>query len=121
MSKLTKGFTVVEALLVVAVLTIIVVPIAIGVTAYLSSQHQQTITVNKSERIVDNGGKSSRYLIYTKQGVYQDTDTLLFGKFNSSDLYSQLQQNKTYSCLTVGWRVPFLSWYPNLIKCQETR
>lgn len=92
------------------------IPIINMVKAY-GTQRYETIFVNKSERITE--GKSSRYLVYTKEGVYENTDSLFLGKFNSSDLYNQIQQNKQYECLVTGWRIPFFSDYPNLIKCEE--
>src|SRR2546421_5339714 len=96
-----------------------IVLVIIGATAVYSSQRQDTFTVNKAERVVSSDGKSAKYLIYTDHGVFEDTDNLLFFKFNSSDVYGQLQNNKMYNCLTVGWRVPLLSWYPNLIRCED--
>lgn len=74
-------------------------------------------TVTKSERIVTNN--DSKYLVFTDNGVYENTDTIWNGKFNSSDLYANIKEGKKYTCDVVGWRVPFLSWYPNLISCEE--
>lgn len=91
-------------------------------TYYFSTNHHNvTFSVNKSERVCDSGKNGScRYLIYTSAGVYKDTDSLINGKFNSSDLYGQLQSGKQYSCDAVGYRSGFLSEYENLISCEET-
>lgn len=56
-----------------------------------------------------------------QDGVYENTDSLLRMKFNSADVYGQLQNGKTYTCDTYGWRVPFFSIYPNIVKCEEKR
>lgn len=92
-----------------------------GVSLYgsVATHRTETFTVEKSERI--NEGRSSRYLIFTDRGVYENTDSLVNGKFNSSDVYSQLEAGSTYACDVTGWRVPFLSWYPNVIACEAGR
>jgi hypothetical protein len=85
-----------------------------------TNHHQVTFTVNKSERVTDRGGESARYLIYTNNGVYENTDSLWNLKFNSSDLYNYIQPGTTYTCDAVGYRVPFLSWYENLVTCESS-
>lgn len=84
-----------------------------------TTHHTETLTVERTERVAE--ANSSRYLIWTDKGVYENTDELLQWKFNSSDLYGQLKAGKSYECDMVGWRVPFLSWYPNLISCDEVK
>lgn len=83
------------------------------------TQRNHEITVKKTERIVSPDGKSSKYLIYAEDGVYENTDNVFRMKFNSADVYNQLQNGKTYMCDTYGWRVPFLSMYPNIVECKE--
>jgi hypothetical protein len=83
----------------------------------LATHRQETMTVTKMERI--NAGKTSKYLVFTKSGVYENTDSLLNWKFNSSDLYNDLLVGMTYDCDVYGWRVRFLSWYPNIVDCQS--
>lgn len=63
-------------------------------------------------------GNGFTYLIYTPNEVFQDEDTWLKWKFNSSDVYNNLKVGKTYSTQVCGWRVPFLSWYRNIITLQ---
>lgn len=82
----------------------------------LATHRNETITINKTERIAED--KSARYLVFTNKGVYENTDSFWNGKFNSSDLYNQLEAGKTYECDVIGWRNGFFSWYPNLISCE---
>ena len=84
-----------------------------------TTQQYREITIKKTERIVSSDGKSSKYLIYAEDGVYENTDNIFRMKFNSADVYNQLQNGKTYMCDTYGWRVPFLSMYPNIVECKE--
>lgn len=76
-----------------------------------------TDTVVRVERVHD--GASSRYMVYGEAEVYQNTDSVFFGKFNSSDLYRDIKEGHSYRFEVVGWRVPFLSWYRNIIKVEE--
>lgn len=84
-----------------------------------TNHHQVEFTVNKTERVVYDGGQDSRYMVYTDKGVFENTDSLLNGKFNSADLYNQLKTGKKYECEAVGFRNGFFSWFENLISCKE--
>ncbi len=120
MKKNEQGW--VGALLVtLAVLFFVLIIPLINVFYVYGTQKNVTLDINKTERIVERDGSGSKYLIYTKEGVYENTDTLLRGKFNSSDVYNQLEAGKKYNCDTYGWRMPFFSSYPNIVSCQETK
>lgn len=83
-----------------------------------TNHHFITLTVNKSERVVDQDGKGSRYLIFTDKGVFENSDSLLNNKWNSSDLYNDIKVGKTYTCDLVGFRNGFFSTYENIIRCK---
>lgn len=95
--------------------------VAIGVwnvSATRASMVEKRINVVRSERVVDADGNSARYLVYTPNETFEDTDELLaFGKTNSSDLYGRLTAGQTYTCKVAGWRVHFFSLYRNIINC----
>lgn len=83
----------------------------------LFTQADVSITVKDKERITQ--GENSRYLVWSEEGeVYENTDYWLLGKFNSSDLYGELEEGKTYECHVAGLRIPIFSKYRNLIKCK---
>lgn len=95
-----------------------------GVFINFATRDQVTITVtDKQTKLRCDGADHSNchdeYLIFTSRGVYKNTDNLLFLKFNSSDLYGQLIEGRTYRCEINGLRIPLLSTYKNLIKCKE--
>ncbi len=72
--------------------------------------------VEKSERVCDGGKDGScSYLVFTDKGVLQNSDTILRGKFNSSDVYAAIKVGKSYDFTTVGFRVPLFSMYPNIL------
>jgi hypothetical protein len=76
-----------------------------------------TFTVDSKERIAE--GDSARYLIFGKEEVFSNSDSILNGKFNSSDLYRDIKPGRRYDCEVIGWRVPLLSWYRNVLDCRE--
>jgi hypothetical protein len=51
--------------------------------------------------------------------VVEITDSLLNFRFNSSDLYANIEVCKTYKCLIKGYRINIFSIYPNLYKIEE--
>ena len=102
---------------------IIVVLLIVGYfVAYFSTVQEVTITVTDKERIVESHGSSgvdSKYLVFTEDEVYENTDNFIFGKFRSSKLQGQFKVDSTYNVKVVGWRVGILSSYKNIIKIVE--
>ncbi len=70
------------------------------------------VRVTDKENVVS--GDQSTYLIFTDREVFANEDSLLEGKYNSSDVYSALEEDKCYTLTVYGWRVPFLSMYRNI-------
>ena len=82
---------------------------------YYQTGEETTITV--SEKEVVHSEHSSTYLIYTEEGeVLENSDLFLYGKYNSSDFQAKLKEGETYKVKLYGWRVPFLSWYRNIVE-----
>lgn len=86
---------------------------------YFGSKQRLEVKIEDKERIVEREG-NSYYLVFTDQGVYKLEDDLFFGNFNSSDWYGKLKRDSTYTITTVGWRIGFLSSYPNIVKVQDS-
>ena len=78
-------------------------------------------TVEKTERVTDGNKEGSRYLIFTKTETFENSDRLVLLKFNSSDLYGSIKPDKSYQAKVVGLRIPFLSWYRNIVSIEETK
>ena len=77
-----------------------------------------TFTVTDKERIVESegeGGTSSKYLIYSDNETFENTDTLWHLKYDSSDLYGKLKKGQTYEADVYGWRVGWMSMYRNIV------
>ena len=98
-----------EVLVVVVVLVLLALPIGI----YISTIDTLEVEINDKERIVD--GDESKYLIFTEDEVFENSDTIFFLKFNSSDVYNALDIGERYEIKVVGLRIPALSRYRNIV------
>lgn len=82
------------------------------------TQRDVTATVSRAERVCtpgSEGGIDCRYLVFTDETTFENRDDLWVGKFNSSDLHGRIRDGGTYRFTISGWRVPFFSWYPNIV------
>jgi hypothetical protein len=98
-----------------------VVAIPLDAIVLDSSRENVVFVVEKVERVVNAGSEGARYLIFTKTETFENTDRWSIGKFNSSDLHGSIVANRTYAATVVGGRVPFLSWYRNIISIKEIK
>ncbi len=110
----------------VVIATLIIIIIGIGSVIFLNIQsytNEQEIEITIKDKYIKNGsGKnsSSKYLVVdTENNTYQITDLLFKGKFNSTDLYNQLEINKKYKIEITGNRIHYFSMYPNINKIKE--
>lgn len=101
---------------IIVVIVLIVGSLIASPIIAFSTKDTVTVTVTDKERIGDRD--SSRYLIFTDRGTFENTDTLWYWKFNSSDVYGKLKKGQKYTMNVYGWRVPFLSWYKNIISAK---
>lgn len=86
--------------------------------------HNEVATV--TDKNVKNNNNEGKYLIYCQDTdgnikVYEITDSLLYGRFNSSDVYAQISIGKTYEFTVGGSRNGFMSWYPNIYEYKEVK
>ncbi len=115
MSNKSLGCLTAIALVIIAVITVPVIS--------FTNDHAYTVTITDKERVITQvykGQTDSKYLIYgeDKNGktyVFEDTDTLFRGKFNSSDVYGALKEGETYELTVIGFRVHLFNWYENII------
>lgn len=78
-------------------------------------EHDAVCTVTNMDRGMDSSG-NSHYRVYTKQcDTLADEDSLWFGKWNSSDLWGQIQVGRTYTFHVAGVRSGLLSSFANII------
>lgn len=105
-----------------AIALVVIAVIAVPVINF-SNDHTYTVTITDKERVttqVAEDSIDSKYLIYGedengKTYVFENTDTLFRGKFNSSDVYGALREGETYELTVIGFRVHIFNWYENII------
>ena len=84
---------------------------------YLNNQEIE-ITVN--DKYIKRSGETDIYLVVDEnKNTYKITDLFFKFKFNSTDIYNELEIGKTYKVKTSGFRIKVLSEYPNINKVEE--
>lgn len=65
--------------------------------------------------------KEPFYMVYTENMTFIIEDSYYFYRFNSSDVYGKIKAemvNKDVVITYYGWRLPIMSWYPNLMSAE---
>lgn len=115
--------------IIVAIMIVLVFVSAISYNiAFSFNDTEYTITVTDKERIYSGSGdtSSSKYLVFgdDENGdslVFENTDCLIRGKWNSSNIQGQLKEGNTYKITVIGYRVSFFSMYQNIIDVEEIK
>ena len=88
------------------------------IPCYRASLKPINFTVDRRERVTTGSGDGTRsyYLVWSKEGeAFCVTDSWSFLQFDSSDRYGKLREGLQVNARVAGWRVPFLSWYRNVL------
>ncbi len=48
--------------------------------------------------------------------IFHNHDALWWWKWNSADVQQKIKVGQTYHFIVTGWRVPFLSWFRNIVE-----
>lgn len=81
---------------------------------------ERTVVVTVTDKGIKNEFKMrSRYLVYCKTAeekteVFEISDSILKFRFDSSDMYPNIEAGHTYKFTVCGKRMHLLSWYPNI-------
>lgn len=103
-------------LIFLALIVIYLAASSLGAAFY--NEHTATCTVSRMDR--GGGDNSSRYRIYTNQcGVLVDDDSLLRGKTNSADVWSEISVGHTYRLRIIGYRLGLTSNFPNILAVER--
>ncbi len=86
--------------------------------------HIREIEGTVTENTVINSNKSGTYLVFIEDESgsvipLEVTDSLFRWRFNSSDVWGNIQQGQKYVFEVGSSRVEFLSWYPNIYSYRE--
>ena len=77
-----------------------------------NSKRTFIVKVTGKERV------DGQYLVYTDEGTFKIEDSLIFGRFDSSDVYGMLKKGKCYRIKVFGIRSGFLSSYRNIVEVE---
>lgn len=101
----------------IIILGIIGVAIYFGTVEY---QNEETIEITVKDKYIKRNGDTDLYLVASEEGeTYKIQDLLFKGKFNSTDLYNELEVGKKYKITTTGIRLQYFSMYKNINKIEE--
>ena len=103
----------------------IVIAILIAIPCCISYYSEKTYTATVTDKDIKNYDSSSKFLVFTKTEdgetrVFSMEDTLIKGRWNTADDYAEIEVGETYSFTVIGWRIPFMSEYENIIEFQKT-
>lgn len=92
----------------------------IGFVMVQGNVHQEYVKVTGLERLPD------RYLVYAelrngRVEVFENTDNILYAKYESSTLQAQLLVDHYYYVNVVGYRFGPFDWYRNIINAVEDK
>jgi hypothetical protein len=106
------------------VAVILLLFVALPVLSYMfahGTADTVTATVTDKDRISVGSGEdlSHMYLVFTDTETFQNSDSLWYGKFDSSDMHGRLRVGQRYTFKVYGWRIPFFSAYRNIVAAEE--
>ncbi len=80
-----------------------------------------TTIINGTE--VKRFGDKDKYLIFTDEEVYENTDSLVYFKFKSANLQNKAMKlnGKKVEITKSGWRFGPFSWYENILDVKEVK
>ena len=76
------------------------------------TEKEVTITVINSEKFGDEPG---RYLIFTKDEVFEDANNYYHDKHNATEVFEKLQKGRTYVVKVVSFYIPDIPHFRNII------
>ncbi len=83
-----------------------------------NTQHSATVTVCSKERVAVEGG--GEYRVYAAEGSYVMKDSLIGTvRYSTADAYAKIEPETTYDIVYKGWRIPFFSAFPNILKANK--
>lgn len=87
---------------------------------FIQYSNEETIEIVVKDKYIKRKSNDDIYMVVSEDDeTYKIMDMIFIGKFNSTDLYNQLEIGKRYKITTTGIRNNFLSEYKNINKIEE--
>lgn len=90
--------------------------VAYTVASYNHDVTHHACVVTDKDRTSDSKGNSDMRIYTENCGVFAVQDAIWIGHNNSADTFNAIKVGGTYDLETLGFRVPALSDFPNIIK-----
>lgn len=111
------------------VMLVILIVIGIGNMALTSfNDHTLVATVTDKDTVSRHHKKSNKAIYYVfctdesgSQYKLRNKNTLIRGKFNSFEMYNAIEVGKTYRFTLIGYRIPIISPYENILDFEEIK
>jgi len=87
---------------------------SLGYLYQVSTLETVHITVKDKQRVTTDS--KSKYMVFTTQETFEDTDSFYHSKHNSSDVFSDLKIRCSYHINVYGKRIPFFNTYRNIVE-----
>lgn len=84
-----------------------------GCLSYMNEQTTECIVKDKWIKR-PSSSEDELYLVNCGGKTYKISDLLWYGKFNSADIYGNLEIGKKYKITTTGYRFGYFSEYQNI-------
>lgn len=97
----------------VGVAVFLLLLVGVGVYGGVRTTEHTACEVTDKDRTSNSEGKSSMR-VYTSCGTFEVADSLFIGRWDSADVYADIEVGETYDFTVRGWRVGFLSHFPNI-------
>lgn len=90
-------------------------------TCFIGYTNEQVLTCTVQDKWIKRpkGNDDELYLVNCGGNTYKVEDLFWKGKFNSADIYGNLEVGKTYEIEVTGHRLGFFSEYQNINKYKE--
>lgn len=96
---------------------VVIVLVIVGILGWhmeYGTQHDVTFTISKMDD--QAGSNGHKYLIFTTANqVYEDSDSWLHGKTDSSQIWAEMSPGQTWTCPVYGFRSFWASSYPDIL------
>ena len=107
---------------------VVLLGLILALIGSFEESNEQTTTVMVTDKAVKSYDRApDNYLIYGKNVesgdtvVYEIKNSFTMGRYNSSEVYSQIEVGKTYRFVTRSYRVERLDTYPNIYGVTEVK
>jgi hypothetical protein len=113
------GCVAVAAFLAVPALILGAVGVNIAKANAVETHTSCTVTEKEDRALASLDERSPR--IGTDCGVFVVSDELFRLHFAAADVYNELKVGEQFDLTVVGWRVPLLSWFPNVVGVEASK